>query len=59
MASPVCEDWPYFFEGVDILPITKVRDFGINKPCLITQVLRVLHQWLMPQPFFIAFTTRG
>ncbi|MBQ7217005.1 MAG: hypothetical protein IJS39_13595 [Synergistaceae bacterium] len=44
------------YKGIDTLtysPCLKAGDSGINKPCLPKQVLRVLLQWLMPQPYFL------
>ena len=36
-------------------PRLKAGDSGINKPCALASVLRVLLRWLMPQPFFYCF----
>ena len=40
-------------------PCLKAGDSGINEPCALASVLRILLRWLMPQPFFTAFTAIG
>ncbi|MBR4195525.1 MAG: hypothetical protein IKQ95_02290 [Synergistaceae bacterium] len=34
-------------------PCLKAGDSGINEPCALASVLRILLRWLMPQPFLL------